>query len=86
MVRSWLTFSEGMFTNAIAADQAVERGGLFFLLVWVFLLFTSTFAHMIIAGPDLAETGGNMANLLFSLSLIFCGLVLPLPRSSIRPR
>jgi ABC-type multidrug transport system permease subunit len=46
-----------------------------FLLIWTFLLFTSTFAHMMIAGIELAETGGNLANLLFSLCLIFCGVL-----------
>lgn len=46
-----------------------------FLLIWTFLLFTSTFAHMIIAGIELAETGGNIATMLFSLCLIFCGVL-----------
>ena len=63
----------GLYNNAIPTGQYVEREGLMFLLVWVFLMFTSTFAHMVIAGADLAETGGNIANLLFSLCLIFCG-------------
>jgi ABC-type multidrug transport system permease subunit len=41
----------------------------------MFLLFTSTFTHMVIAGIDSAETGGNLANLMFSLCLIFCGVL-----------
>jgi ATP-binding cassette subfamily G (WHITE) protein 2 (PDR) len=52
-----------------------ERAGLFFLLIWVFYLFTSTFSHMVIAGIDTAENGGNIANLLFTLCLIFCGVL-----------
>ena len=63
----------GMYRNALVSGEYVEREALMFLLVWVFLMFTSTFAHMVIAGVDLAETGGNIANLLFSLCLIFCG-------------
>ena len=63
----------GLYNNAVPAGQTTEREALMFLLVWVFLMFTSTFAHMVIAGADLAETGGNIANLLFSLCLIFCG-------------
>lgn len=43
--------------------------------MWVFLLFTSTFAHMVIAFNDTAENGGNIANLAFSLCLIFCGVL-----------
>ena len=66
----------GLFNNAVPAGQVAEREGLMFLLVWVFLMFTSTFAHMVVAGADLAETGGNIANLLFSMCLIFCGYAL----------
>lgn len=65
----------GLYRNAVEAGDVHERGALMFLLIWTFLLFTSTFAHMIIAGIDLAETGGNLANLLFSLCLIFCGVL-----------
>ncbi|KAJ7691101.1 ABC-2 type transporter-domain-containing protein, partial [Mycena olivaceomarginata] len=43
------------------------------LFVMQFLLFTSTFAHMMIAWLDSVETAGNVGNILFSLSLIFCG-------------
>jgi ATP-binding cassette subfamily G (WHITE) protein 2 (PDR) len=55
---------------------------LFFLFVWIFLMFTSTFAHMIIAFNKTAETGGNVANLMFSLTLIFCGVLVGCSRSS----
>jgi len=65
----------GMYRNAIPAGQVYERGGLMFLLVWEFLLFTSTFTDMMIAGIATAETAGNLANLLFSLTLIFCGVL-----------
>ncbi|KAE8325069.1 ABC-2 type transporter-domain-containing protein [Aspergillus sergii] len=65
----------GLYNNAKPTDAVTERGGLMFLLIWVFLLFTSTFAHMVIAGIELAETGGNIATLLFSLCLIFCGVL-----------
>jgi ATP-binding cassette, subfamily G (WHITE), member 2, PDR len=65
----------GMYKNAIPMDQVHERGALMFLLIWVFLIFTSTFTHMAIAGIDTAEAGGNIANLAFSMSLIFCGVL-----------
>jgi ABC-type multidrug transport system permease subunit len=65
----------GLYRNAEPTGAVHERGALMFLLIWTFLLFTSTFAHMIIAGIELAETGGNLANLLFSLCLIFCGVL-----------
>ncbi|KAL2006612.1 hypothetical protein VTN00DRAFT_9280 [Thermoascus crustaceus] len=68
-------FPIGLYRNAEPTNSVNERGGLMFLLIWAFLLFTSTFAHMIIAGIEVAETGGNLANLLFSLCLIFCGVL-----------
>ncbi|KAK6189322.1 hypothetical protein LQW54_013385 [Pestalotiopsis sp. IQ-011] len=65
----------GLNNNAIAAGQEHERGVLMFLLLWMFLLFTSTFTDMIIAAFETAEAGGNIANLLFILCLIFCGVL-----------
>ncbi|RDW60660.1 AtrD-2 [Coleophoma cylindrospora] len=61
--------------NAIGGSQFTERSGLMFFYVWGFLLFTSTFTHMMIAGMDSPETAGNVANLMFSLCLIFCGVL-----------
>ncbi|KAL1982431.1 hypothetical protein VTN96DRAFT_1336 [Rasamsonia emersonii] len=68
----------GLYRNAEPTHAVTERGGLMFLLIWSFMMFTSTFAHMVIAGIEVAETGGNLANLLFSLTLIFCGCVGPI--------
>ncbi|KAL8874372.1 MAG: hypothetical protein Q9174_000271 [Haloplaca sp. 1 TL-2023] len=52
-----------------------ERSGLMFLLIWTFMLFTSTFTDMVVAGMDSSETAGNVGQLLFSLTLIFCGVL-----------
>jgi ATP-binding cassette subfamily G (WHITE) protein 2 (PDR) len=65
----------GLYHNAEPTDAVHLRGFQLFLFVWMFLLFTSTFTHMVIAGLDSAETGGNLANLMFSLCLIFCGVL-----------
>ncbi|KUJ17815.1 putative ABC transporter [Mollisia scopiformis] len=65
----------GLYRNAEPTNAVTERGGLMFLLVWEFLLFTSTFTNMVIAAIDTAETGGNIANLMFSLTLVFCGVL-----------
>jgi ABC-2 type transporter len=65
----------GMFRNAIPDGQVTERGGLMFLLILEFMIFTSTFTDMIIAGIESAETGGNVAQLMFSLTLIFNGVL-----------
>lgn len=65
----------GLYRNAVAADQVTERGALVFLFLWAFLLFASTFTNLLIAGFETAEAGGNLANILFSLCLIFCGVL-----------
>lgn len=72
-----LYYPVGMYRNAesTGSEAVQERGALFFLLTLTFLLFTSTFANMVIAGVGSAETGGNIASSLFSMSLIFCGYV-----------
>jgi hypothetical protein len=44
-----------------------------FLLILIFLIFTSTFSSMMIAGIEQPETGSNLAQLLFSLCLVFNG-------------
>ena len=65
----------GLYNNAAQSNATTERGALTFLLILTFLWFSSTFAHMIISGIDTAETAGNVGNLLFSLSLLFCGVL-----------
>lgn len=63
----------GLYSNA--GSDLHERGALFFLFMLEFLLFTSSFTNMVVAGMDSAETAGNIANLMFSLCLIFCGVL-----------
>ncbi|KAL1410781.1 Multidrug resistance protein [Vanrija albida] len=65
----------GYYRNAVVTDTVHERGALMWLFIEAFMLFTSTFATMIVAGIELAETAGNIANLLFSLCLMFCGVL-----------
>lgn len=67
----------GLYQNASAADQLTERGGLMFLFLFMFLIFTCTFSTFIIAGFETAEAGANVANLMFMLCLIFCGVLAP---------
>ncbi|KKY22769.1 putative abc [Phaeomoniella chlamydospora] len=63
----------GLYENT--GDSVHIRGFLMFLFIWTFLLWTSTMGHMLIAGIDLAETAANIGNLLFSLCLVFCGVL-----------
>ncbi|KIW11847.1 hypothetical protein PV08_09120 [Exophiala spinifera] len=65
----------GLYNNAAYTDSVTSRGGLEFLFVWAFILFSSTFAHFMIAGIETAEAASNLANVLFSLCLLFNGVL-----------
>lgn len=65
----------GLYRNAIPTDSVTERGALMFLFLLMFMLFTGTFSTFIVAGFETAEAGGNLANLMFTLCLIFCGVL-----------
>ncbi|KAI1615041.1 ABC drug exporter AbcA [Exophiala viscosa] len=65
----------GLYKNASYTNSVHSRGGLEFLFVWEFLMFSSTFAHLMIAGIATAEAASNLANVLFSLCLLFNGVL-----------
>lgn len=65
----------GFVRNTTPNDQAI-RGFLVFLFLWVYLLFTSTFAHFAIFWIDLPETAGVLTSLFWMLCILFCGWVL----------
>ncbi|PNY28748.1 ABC transporter CDR4 [Tolypocladium capitatum] len=66
----------GLYRNAIPTDAVTERGALMFLFLFIFMIFTGTFSAFVIAGVETAEGGGNLANLLFTMSLMFCGVLI----------
>lgn len=70
-----LYYPIGLYKNAEPTDAVALRGFQFFLFVWIFMLFTSTFTHMLIAGIESAEAAGGLGNMMFSLTLIFCGIL-----------
>ncbi|KAH8834333.1 ABC-2 type transporter-domain-containing protein [Flagelloscypha sp. PMI_526] len=73
---SWY-YPIGLDRNAIPTDSVAERGALMFLFCFAFMIFTSTFAHLVIVFSDTAEAGSNLASLCFSFSLLFCGILAP---------
>lgn len=60
--------------NTNSGDQT-ERGGLFFLLLWQYMLFVSTFAHSAIVWIDLPEMASTLTLFLWMLCILFCGYV-----------
>ncbi|KAJ9247238.1 hypothetical protein DTO207G8_8210 [Paecilomyces variotii] len=65
----------GLYRNAEPTDAVALRGAQMWLFIWTFLLFSSTFAHFMIAAFESAENAGNTGNLLFILCLLFCGVL-----------
>lgn len=63
----------GLYKNA--GGETVKRGGVAFMLIWVFFVYISTFAQFVMAGFELAELAGNLANCAFLFGLMFCGYV-----------
>jgi ATP-binding cassette subfamily G (WHITE) protein 2 (PDR) len=74
MYLSWY-YAIGLERNAAQTDATTERGGMMFLFILTYLIFTSTFSTMMIAGIEQAAEGANLVNLMFSLSLMFCGVL-----------
>jgi ATP-binding cassette, subfamily G (WHITE), member 2, PDR len=66
-------FPIGLYRNAEWTDQVNSRGITIFLFVWVFFLFTSSFAHMTIAGLPTADAAGGILTLVFFLMFSMCG-------------
>ncbi|KIX08400.1 uncharacterized protein Z518_03056 [Rhinocladiella mackenziei CBS 650.93] len=70
-VLMWISWYFAIFGK----NQSNETRGLMLLFVIQFMLFTSTFAQMVIAAMPDAETAGNIATLLFSMMLTFNGVL-----------
>jgi ABC-type multidrug transport system permease subunit len=68
-------FPTGMYRNGYATDAVDSRNVTMFLHVWMFFMFTSTFAHMIIAGFETAEVAGGLVTLIMIMIFSFCGYV-----------
>ncbi len=66
----------GMNLN-ISSGEESERAALMFLFFLAFMLFTSTFAQLLVVGMEHRETIVNIGSLLFYLILIFCGVLVP---------
>ncbi|OBT59510.1 hypothetical protein VE04_00545 [Pseudogymnoascus sp. 24MN13] len=65
----------GLYRNAEATDSVTIRGFQMFLFILQFMIYASTFGSTTIAGVGSAEVGGALTNVLFSLSLVFCGVL-----------
>lgn len=65
----------GLYTNAEPTDSVNARGVLMWLYLITFYVYSSTMGHLCASFNELAQNAGNLANLLFSMCLNFCGVL-----------
>jgi len=73
----------GLFRNAELADQVAERGALVFLFLLMFMILAGSFSTFMVSGFNAASNGGTLSDLMFSLCMMFSGVLVPaksLPR------
>lgn len=61
--------------NGTATGTVHSRGIVLWLLVIQFYVWTSTLGQACIAGIEIDQNGANLATLLFSLAMLFCGVL-----------
>ncbi|KAB8294209.1 hypothetical protein EYC80_009643 [Monilinia laxa] len=71
---SWY-YPTGLYRDALLTKTMLERNGVMLLLIWVYLIYASTFGYMVQVGLELTEVAGNLLNAAFMLSLMFCGII-----------
>ncbi|KAE8394955.1 ABC-2 type transporter-domain-containing protein [Aspergillus alliaceus] len=65
----------GLYQNAVSAHEVTSRGCLVFLYIWAFMMFTSTFTHILIAGMDNADSASSVGNICYMMCITFCGIL-----------
>ncbi|KAJ5521119.1 CDR ABC transporter [Penicillium fimorum] len=79
---SWY-YPIGFYRNAEPTNSVIERSAIMYVLILLFMIFTSTFSSMMIAGIEHPDTASNIAQFMFSMCLVFNGV---LTNSSSMPR
>lgn len=65
----------GLYENAIPTDSVDSRGILMWLLIICFYVYASTLGQLCISFSEIPENSANLATNLFTLSLLFCGIL-----------
>ena len=66
-------FPMGLYRNARETGAEHSRGATVLAFIWVFFVFTTSFAFLVIAGMDSYEIAGGIVGLLTILMFTFCG-------------
>ncbi|KAL4960100.1 putative ABC multidrug transporter [Aspergillus stella-maris] len=65
----------GLYQNAQYTDTMHARSTLTCLVIWATFIFSSSFAHALIAGIESAEGASALSNILFIMMYAFCGIL-----------
>ncbi|CAI5758794.1 unnamed protein product [Candida verbasci] len=65
----------GLYRNAEPTDQVNQRGVLMWLLLTSFFVYSSTMGQLCMSFNELADNAANLATLLFTMCLNFCGVL-----------
>ncbi|KAK6201120.1 multidrug resistance protein [Scheffersomyces amazonensis] len=65
----------GLYRNAVPTDAVNQRGVLMWLLLTAFFVYTSTMGQLCMSFNELADNAANLATLLFTMCLNFCGVL-----------
>lgn len=65
----------GFYNNAVPTNTVTERGATMWFAIVIFYVFTSTMAQLTMSFSNLANNAANLCSLLFSMSLMFCGVL-----------
>lgn len=65
----------GLYRNAEPTNTQHKRGALMWISIVLFYVYTSTMAQLCISFMELADNAANLAILLFTMCLAFCGVL-----------
>ncbi|KAK6455694.1 multidrug resistance protein [Scheffersomyces xylosifermentans] len=65
----------GLYRNAEPTNAVHERGALIWLLLTSFFVYSGTMGQLCMAFNELADNAANLATLLFTMCLNFCGVL-----------
>ncbi|ODQ80831.1 hypothetical protein BABINDRAFT_161036 [Babjeviella inositovora NRRL Y-12698] len=65
----------GFYQNAVVTDTVNSRGIIMWILIVIFYVYTSTMGQLCISFMQLSDNAANLANLLFTICLNFCGVL-----------
>ncbi|CAK7901811.1 pleiotropic ABC efflux transporter of multiple drugs Cdr1p [[Candida] anglica] len=67
----------GLYNNAIPTNTVNQRGAFMWFSLCMFFVYSSTLPQWCISFMELADNAANLAMLLFSITLAFCGVLVP---------